>query len=365
MLREHPAELADLIGQSATVRTRVDVWLDGELAAESVPLLAGELLANGDQQVPEAVTLSVPARDDTGREWVPADPTSPLSQHGQRLRLTYLLGRADGTELAVGLGWFPITSWESNGWTVELEAAGLGHALDEWKLYTPTSPPTSATFQSEARRLVEGTMPVEFSPALANRAVPTSLAWQDDRLAALHQLADAWPARLYVDSDGVLTFAEPHDDEADPADITLAAIGDVVVRASSGGTREGVYSVVVARGEDSTSAGRPPVYAVVQELDSAAPTYVERYGRVVRFFSSPLLTTAAQCQAAGRTMLDESRRAASTIPVELLPDPRITIGTRVDYLNADGELVRARVESYRLPLTAQGGAMAAELAVLP
>lgn len=372
-VREAPASYAELVAAGGSRRVRVDVWRGDELLAEDVPVESGELVETLDGNVPEAVTLNVPARDPrTGRSWVPAAPLDPLNSYGQRLHVTYLAGRPDGLgEVAIPLGWYLIDSWEADQWTVTVTGAGLLALVETDKLEQPTSPPAGATFQSEVRRLLNNTLPLRFADGLpANRAVPRALAWQDERLGAIRELLDAWPADCYVSESGELTIV-PVPETAGPAELTWilgAEYAGVVLDNNSSGGREGVYNAVTARGEQSDDPERPPVQATVYDLDPDSPTYAGGpYGIVSRAFASPLLLNVPQCQAAARSILQRSLVRADAFPVSALPDARIRPGVRVDYhrdVNVTDPPLACRVQSTRLPFTAAGGAMAVELGVI-
>lgn len=360
------AAFQDLLTTAHKVQCRVDAWRGPDLLAQGVPVLDGALDESGDQDVPEAVDLVVPARDASGATWAPLDPLDPLNSYGQRLRLVYSIERADGTAVDVPLGWFLVDEWETDDYTVSLTAVGLADVIKRAELLAPTSPKAGATLGSEVVRLVDGLLPVEVDAALVDRAAPTSMAWDEQRMDAIAEIVQAWPARQYVDSDGVLVVAPPIT-AATPADLVLTedADGTVVARKRSG-SRAGLYNIVVATGED-TSADKAPVRAVGSDDDPNSPTYVDGpFGPVVRRFSSPLLTTAAAAQKAADTMVAKGRRQAVTIPLSVVPDPRLGVDTRVDYRPASqpGRTIPCVVLSSTLPLVAAGGAQAIVLGVL-
>jgi hypothetical protein len=359
-----PAEFDRLVASSHRVQCRVDAWRGPDLLAQAVPVLDGGLTEKADQDIPEAVTLTVPARDDQGNTWAPLDPLDPLNSYGQRLRLVYGITRADGSTFDVPLGWFAIDEWDADDYTVEISALGLLDVVKRAELLAPTSPKTGATLGGEIVRLIDGMLPVEVDPALVDRAAPTTMAWDDQRLDAIQEIATAWPARLFVDTAGVVQVDPPIDPTA-PADVVLVEgqAGTVVSKRRSG-SRAGLFNVVVATGEDA-SADKAPVRAVGQDDDQASPTYVDGpFGSVVRKFSSPLLTTNGQAKKAADTLVAKSRRQAQTIPLTIVPDPRIGIDTRVDYQPARGPVVRCVVVESDLPLVADGGAQKITLGVL-
>lgn len=369
MLRLAPDGYGPALSTTHRVGVTCSAWLGGALVANAVPVLSGDLVENADQAVAESVTFRVPRRDPaTGAEWLPDRPDAALAPFGQRVRLSRTMPRQGGDHV-VGLGWYRLQDWNRDGDEVEVEAAGLLAVVEGARLLAPTAPPAGATFRSEFVRLVEGLLPVVVSAALVDRAVPTSFAWDEDRLGALLDLAAAWPARVYVDPDGVLRVDPPLDPAA-PADVTLVE-GDpdlgVILSPSEGGTRDGVANAVVARGEQTDDPARLPVQAIAYLTDPAHPArWGGPFGPQPAFYASPLLTTEAQCLAAAQTRLAALSVRANTLNLTCVPDARLSavLGSRVDVQRTSGALVRGRVIGVKFPLTAQGGAAEYVLAVL-
>lgn len=369
MLRPADDDYGRVVGRSHRIRVDVDSWLAGGLLAESIPLDSGTLTETGDQAVPEVLQLTVPLKDAQGNAWRPRESTDPLSHHGQRLYLLHNVIRGDDSILPVALGWYAIQDWDVSGAEVTVTANGLLQLLADKQLYTSTSPPAGATFASEIPRLVESLLPVSIDAALVDRAVPANMAWQDDRIDAIQQLLTAWPARMYVDDQGVLNVTTPYDD-TEAAEVTLLEYGGTVVDSTDGGSRQSLPSVIVATGEDATSANRAPVVGYAADTNPSSPTFVGTYGEKTEKLSSPLLTTAAQAEKAARTRLATSKRQGRTIPVNTVPDARLRPGVRVDFQTADlvtgqGPLLRCRILSSVLQLTGDGGAQRLELGVIP
>jgi hypothetical protein len=371
MLRPAPDDYGLVTGRTRRLRVTVDSWLAGDVIAESIPIDGGSLTETGDQFVPETLNLSVPRVDNLGRKWRPTDHLSPLAQYGQRLYVSHGIVRGDGSLLDLGLGWFAVQDWDCDRENVNVTAVGLGQVLADSGLVTSTSPPAGATFASEIPRLVDGLLPVSVDAALVDRAVPPNMAWQDDRVAALVELLTAWPARSYVDEQGVLVVTTPYS-STDPAELTLVELGGTVVSNTDSGTRQGLPSLIIAKGEDAGTTNRAPVVAYAADTDPSSPTFIDRYGIKSETFSSPLLTTQAQALKAASTRLANTRRQARTIPVTTIPDARLRPGVRVDFQRAErvgkrveyGELVRCRIVASELPLVADGGAQRLELGVI-
>jgi hypothetical protein len=345
---------------------RIQAWRGGTLLADEVPVLSGRVTASVQQQVPERLTITVPRFD--GRGWLPRAADDPLARFGQELSVSIVVWSAvTGAQYETRIGRYLITDWDfdDSAGTIRVTAEGLLRRVADARLTSPISPRVGGTFMSEARRLLPAGMSAGF-PGLSDRSCPTSMEWSEDRLAALYEIADAWPARLRTDQWGQQQFLPPLPEIPTPV-ITLTdglPYGGLpgnqrgtVIGADRSDTREGSYNVVVAR----SSATDVDIQAVAQQttgpLAADGPT-----GPVVKFWSSPLLRTKAQAQASADTMLANSLYPRRTVPVELVPDPRIDLDDPVDLIR-DGMRDWGYVVAYDLPLTVDDGAMRLDVGI--
>ena len=340
--------------------TRVESWLGDQLLADDVPVVSGAEEVDRSLRVPERLTLSVP-RVDRAFDWSPDAVDHPLAPFGQRLRVSIGVGLAGGAVEWVTRGWYLIHDVSTDSDTVSVTAVGLLQLVDEARFVSPFQP--SGTLAAAVRVLVEPALTVSIDASLTNRAVPAGIAWDEDRLGGLLELLDAWPADARVTEDGYLSVVPA----TDPATSVLALTdgsGGTVVGWAGSATRDGAATVVVARGSAADGG-------VVQgtAYDTAASS-ATRYGGpfsplpVPLFFTSPLLTTGAQCSAAARTILARRQRtSARGLAFEAVPHPGLQVGDRVDATTGAGT-VAAVVESLRMPVTPDAGAMSGTLRVI-
>lgn len=331
---------------------RVSSWRGGRLLADNIPISGGRLTSDMSQDVPERVTLTVPNRRGL---WSPGnDRAHPLASCGQRLMVSIDVTTPLGGQWSTRIGTFPVQGWrDDDDGTVEVEAVGLLQLIADDKLLTPTSPPSGATLASELRRLVSDGVPVVISDSLANRPCPTSFAWSGDRLAALQDIVAAWPARMGVDQFGSLAVNPGVLSTTAPVIAwTDGRRGTIIATPTSGG-RDGVFNVWVVSGTATDDPSRKPVSAVVAQLDGDFATSI--YNRVVGQYSSPMLTTEAQCRATGEQLLRESIRPAQTVTVVCPPDPRVELVDPVT-VTRDGDLTAGWVVGYDMPLVVTGAA---------
>lgn len=338
----------------------VAAWLGGDVLAENVPLLSGRVSADASQQVPERLSMTV-ARysvvNGARFDWFPgSDPAHPLARFGQVLDVAVVVGSpASRATYQTKLGRYLIQSWsEQEDGAISVEAVGVLQIAADDRLVSPTGPRAGGTLASEFARLLPERLSVEVDPGLVDRPCPAGLEWSEDRLAALYDIVDAWPARLRTDPQGGLHLLPPLPETPDPI-LTLAdGLGGVVVSAPREDTRDQVYNRVVARADSSDAAtdsgdASATIQAVADQTVGPMAT-TGPYGVVTRFYASPLLTTVEQAAKAAKSLLSSSMLPSRTIPVELVPDPRIDLDEPVEVLRA-GSRWWGYVTAYDIPLT--------------
>jgi hypothetical protein len=338
-----------VLTRSYRIHLRVESWLGEELLAETVPVAVASEEGDRSSNVPERVTLTVPRRD-RGMSWSPVEVDHPLAANGQRLRVQLGIGVAGEPEW-FQRGWFVIHESKSDIDTVTVNAVGLLHLVHEARLVSPFQP--TGTLVSSLRGLVEPALTVEFDAALTDRAVPSGVNYDEDRLGAVNELLDAWPAEAYVTEEGYLAVVPPATTASDPVLTLTNGAGGTVIEATGSSSREDSYNAVVARGTASDGA---QVQGVAFDFAGA-----KRYGgpfnplAVPYFFSSPLLTTVAQAQAAANTVLARiKRQTALRFTAAIVPHPALQVGDVVSITTDDHSDLLCTIEALRLPWTPDG-----------
>ncbi|GHA01558.1 hypothetical protein GCM10010389_46170 [Streptomyces echinoruber] len=340
------ATALSVVQRSFTMKVRAESWRGGELLAADIPVADGSEDRDRSLNVPERVSLTVPRRD-RGFDWDPgADPDHPLASYGQQLRILY--GIDIGGEFEwIDRGWFLITEAGADGDTVSVTAQGLLTLVDEAKFVAPFQP--SGTIVSTIRGLVEPALTVEFGPGLTDQSVPVGMQWDDDRLGALSEVLDAWAADAHVTTAGTL-LVEPLTDTGTPVLSLTDGAGGTVIRWQGSTTRDGAFNCVIAQGED---ANGNQIQGVAYDADPRSPFM---YGGpfnpfpVPYTFSSPLMTTVAQCRKAAASKLLQLRRAASRkLTVSLVPHPGLMTGDVIAATGAGLTNARCMIEGLSLP----------------
>lgn len=96
----------------------------------------------------------------------------------------------------------------------------------------------------------------------------------------------------------------------------------LVIGGDLDGSLDGVYNGVVATGEGSELT--EPVRAEVWDTNESSPTYhLGSYGKVPYFYTSPLLTTTAQCTIAATTILARVKGGAQVLSWPAVVNPAL------------------------------------------
>ncbi|HET8716671.1 MAG TPA: DUF5047 domain-containing protein [Nocardioidaceae bacterium] len=331
-----------------TYHVRAESWLGADQLAEDIPIAAGEEDTDRTLNVPERVTLTVPRRD-RGVSWEPATATDPLAAEGQIIKISLGVQTGLGAIEWFQRGEFPIiTTRPDDQGALQVTCAGLLYLVQEAGFVSPFQP--SGTIGSTLRALTEPALPVDVTDAPADRSVPSAINW-DDRLGAVNELLDAWPAQARTNELGFLEVTADTVPAAALRSFTDGA-GGTVITVSGNSTREGGFNVVVATGQAADGGELRSTAEVTSGpwqygVGPANPLPVP-FG-----YASPLLTTQAQCSAAARTVLRRKMRQAvlRRYAVRCVPDPTIQHGDPVEITSADLGLdaLLCTVESLVLP----------------
>lgn len=343
-----------LAGSGFIYRCNVESWRDGVLLASDVPVQSGGEESDRTLAIPERVVLEVPRVVD-GVDWTPTSELSPLAAKGQRLHVKLGVGTRQGQTEWITRARLLIYETVPDGDVLRVTAVGLLELLSEARLISPFQP--TGTFVSTLRALIEPALTVLVGAALVDRAVPATINYDEDRLGAVNELLDAWPAEGVVDPEGFLSIAPP--DTSTTADFALTdGVGGTVIRAEGASSRADGQNAFVARGQDSTGA---QVQGVAY-LNTGPNAYGGPYNPlpVPYFFQSPLLTSVGEAQAAAETIRNRRlRETAAQYAVSCVPNPAVQIGDVAALTSTRLGLVAVPcvVESMSLPYAAQSGSM--------
>jgi hypothetical protein len=221
------------------------------------------------------------------------------------------------------------------------------------RLTTPVQYPASATYGDVVTELVTDIYPaatIEWDDTTNTQQLGRSVIAEEDRYGFLNDLVTAVGKIWYWDHRGVLVIKDPPDPGAPVYEVNAGA-GGVLIKLDQDLSRDGVYNGVVASGEAADTVA--PARAVVVDTNPSSPTvWGGRFGKVPRFYSSPLLTTNAQCASAAASILRQSIGLPYSVEFAAVPNPALEPydPVRVRYT---GRAARTHVlEKLTIPLVA-------------
>lgn len=346
---------AATLAAAASWGSKVSSWLGGRLLADRVPLLSGRWTTSVTSNVPDKIKFDCAryvVQDGRTVDLLPLQADAALARYGQQLSVTLEVAGVD-----TRIGRFQIDDWDWDEDTISVTAFGLLKIASDSRLLQPTAPRTGGTLKSEFLRLLPNGMSAEFHPALVDRPVPATMTWDEDRLGALYDIADAWPAVLRMDEWGQVRVLPPPTPVSAPVAALKDGVGGTVVRVPRKDTRQGAANIMVVR---SSADG---VNAWAQAQVTSGPMAVATYNPVPVFYSSPLLRTQAECLAVAQARLPQIQRASSVLAVEMAPDPRLELDDLVAVIRGD-QRDWGLIVGLDVPLTASDGAMRVDVGVL-
>lgn len=191
---------------------------------------------------------------------------------------------------------------------------------------------------------------VEFPDMTADAVtINRRLVCEEDRYEFLRDLAASHGRNFYVDHRGHFVVRRPP--AATEALWTVnGGEGGVLVEASREISRRGVYNGVVATGEGADDVD--PVRSLAVDNDERSPTYwLGPFGKVPRFYSSPMITTLTQARTAARKLLQDNLGLPYSLDFTAIPNPALEPDDPVEVRLPDQTYVHT-IEKVTVPLVA-------------
>lgn len=333
------------------IRSHLDVWLGGDAVAVGVPVGAGSLIAQVDQDVPERLDASVP------REWDgvildPGNPRGVLGAAGHEVQLWVSLSSPDGSRVwRMPRGRFQVHSWDRDGAGIRIEGRGLLQIVQDQQRDRPWAPGRPSPIAGEVTSLL-ATAGLDWwlDPGLSlTRRVPADFVQGEDIWAALNELLTAWPARARMGDHGQIRILPALSRDLSAPEVWWHdGEGGTVTGAPMDGTRDGTYNHVMVKvkpeGDDAAEFW-------VEDHIRTGPLAVGVFKKVTQKVETDAVTTRAQAELVAINELAKAGLRAKTVPVEMVPDWRVELDDVVHVKTADGLSQTGRVTGIELPLT--------------
>ncbi|MFD7776656.1 DUF5047 domain-containing protein [Streptomyces sp. NPDC059753] len=349
------ANFRTALTSSHQIVTRVDAYYNGVLTASDIPIADGSVSVDRGSKTRRSLSLTV-----ADLSYLPWDAADPLAVYGQELVVSRGIRFSNGDEL-VPLGTFRINEpgGDVHQGPVSLTGVTAEATIADDSFMVPTSTAGYGNCLQAIEFLIRQTIPgapiVNLTADGRNPVCPVA-TWDAgaDRWDAVVQVATAMRAEIFVDPIGRFVIADLPDPLTAPVAWDIAeGEGGTLVSASRQMSRTAVYNAVVVSGENSASDAAP-VAGVAYDNEPTSPTrWGGPYGRVPKHYSSALLITQGDCQAAANYMLADLTAPNIQTSISAIPNPALEAGDciRVSYAGRK-ELFIA--QSFSIPLTADG-----------
>lgn len=266
-----------------------------------------------------------------GDDLLPTRPGDILTPFGTRVVVELGLELLDGSVSTVPYGTYEVASSrtriEADQRTVEVGLIDISDNVERYRFETPLTVAAGTDLGTMINTVITNRTGINPGVSLVGSALGAARIFGlDTGTAPWSELLDvlngfsriAWYDRTGDIQVGSIT---PDPASAYSLDLLTSLSADYDTRPPN---------VIVARGE--SQEGVAPVQAVAIDSDPSSPTYAgtgpgtSPYGRVTEFYSSPLLLTVSQAQAAANTILAKNVGAGATYTLVRPYDPTITAG---------------------------------------
>jgi hypothetical protein len=307
---------------SHEVITHIDVFYNGALVYQDLPVEEGSVTVDEGSQVRRTANLTV---SDPNLD--PSSIIDMLAPFGTEFMVRRGIKFPEGDEESIPLGVFRIDEASRSSWFdgVSIVGSDRSGGLADARFLAGWNTPGGIEIRDEIENLVRDVYPnIEFYDLTDDDSPTQSAIWDRDRNEAIEKLASALGAEFIFDPLGRAILRPVTVTLSDEPDWTIDC-GDrgVMIDVSTGISRSEVYNAVAAFGEQQD--GSPPVtgYAFVT---SGPLRWGGTFGKKPRFFTSQFITSSGQAQKAAKSILVRSTGFNRSIQPTSIVNPALDAG---------------------------------------
>ncbi|MGW2514988.1 DUF5047 domain-containing protein [Streptomyces scopuliridis] len=341
---------------SHRISVRVDAYMGGTLTASDIPISDGMVTLDRGSKVRRSLSLTV-----SDVKYLPWNVTDPLASYGQYLVVYRGIISGGSPPEMIRQGTFRIDepSGDVHFGPVTLTGKSSEAAIQDDRFIYPTTTQGRGNCVDVITYLIRQSLPsaVIVNQTVGTRNPPCAVAtWdaQADRWDAVTQIATAMRAEIYVDALDRFVIADvPMVSSVAVAWEISDGEGGTLMSSARTMTRTTVYNGVVVSGEN-TASNTAPVSAVAYDNSPTSPTrWGGPFGKVPKFYSSALMSSAGDCQAAADSMLFDATAPNVQTSITAVPNPALEAGDCLR-ITHDGHKELFIAQSVGIPLTAEG-----------
>ncbi|WP_290809235.1 hypothetical protein [Herbiconiux sp.] len=293
-------------------------------------------------------------QDEFGQSVAPTEVGDLFSPFGTQIAMSVLVEAGDGFVERIPMGVYMVAEtpaavtrkflfkgqWFSGGDRIDVTLKDLFHGVQRDRFDVPGVAPDLSSVYKEIQRLTG--LPI--TKTVPDAPIPASVAYQEDKLQAVYDLAAVVDATACMLPDGSVSL-RPNVWPAQ-ADVIRAGDGGSLVEVGRAMANDRVYNKVVIRSRNSGSGAA--VLATAEVLDGPLRTRnddgtLSPYRSVPYFYSSEYLTDQAAADAYARVLLPRVSRLRSVeVRLVTLFNPLWDVGDVVN-VKPLGESFLARI----------------------
>jgi len=316
------ASRCTLVAPGQTGTSPVGIPIPGVDLGGRLPVSAGDVTTDMTADVQSTLELT------SVYPW-PRNPTDPGTPYGQEIYVERGVEYGTGTKEFVGLGYFRIDQIEQQSvpdGAIKISGSDRMAMVRDARNTAPVQFSATASVGSVIDYVVGQAVPglvTVYDFAAYTTLLGADHVLDEDRLGFVQDLLAAYGKYGYFDYAGRFQVKSVPDlTKAAPVwDINSGERG-VLVSMQRAITRDGVYNIVVARGEPVGEL--PPVQAIASDDNPASPTWVGGpFGQIATVYSSAFMTTAEQCRAAAAAKLVKVTGLPYAVSLGTVPNPAL------------------------------------------
>lgn len=313
-------------GSTSDARMQFNIWYDGALVAQDVSVGTWGMGWDAARQVRCQTDATVLDEDGTLTPW---DIDDPLGTGGGTLQSVLIVGN-----MSLPVGFQPIvdadpeetwrivkgqTIWVPGGAHIPIKAEDVTEDILAYRFLSPESPKAGNTSIQEIQRLLAGICDVRVDSTVTDKAVPATLIYKEDRMAAVEDLVKHLGALWRITGDGQMQI---HMENTSPVWSARGGSEGALIRVKRKLTRAGKYNAFVSR---NTAADGTELQGIALEEQGPA-----RFGGPLKYrtmyHAASLATTQEAVAADAKTVRDNRRNKATAIlPIRVVLHPGLEV----------------------------------------
>lgn len=351
-------EFKEAVWQDHEVITKMEILVNGIAVREVTEIVDGSITADISNSVRRRCTVTV---IDVDGDLTPTDPSDLLAPYGNEVKLYRGIMLPGGPEY-VPQGVFRIGRVNKSGGgadrKINFEGYDRSRAVSKYRFEESYVVAKGTNYATAATALVKSALPgvvVNF-PSTTNNTPLLVFDEMEDRWEALEKMAKSLGLEVFFDVNGAVVMEqEPDLETAEPVAEYIGDYKDTLLEISQDSDDEGVYSIAIVTGENSSND--TPYRGYAKDTDPSSPTYADgKFGKVPTWLRSQFIASTAQAQAAAEALLRRaSRRSVESLDITQIVNPAHEEGDIIRVIDEDtGINALCMIESLTIPLEVGG-----------